>query len=80
MDKLAEEFRKAHLERQELLQQWEGTINQMKRRDAEIDASADVSIYTYMFNKRKENLFSNSKKYIEHATPYVAQYCIAIPV
>lgn len=38
LDKTAEEFRKAHNERQELIRQWEATIEQMQRRDNEMDA------------------------------------------
>ncbi|XP_068137178.1 coiled-coil domain-containing protein 39 [Hyperolius riggenbachi] len=37
LDKAAEDFRKAHSERQRLIQQWEYTIDQMQKRDSEID-------------------------------------------
>jgi chromosome segregation ATPase len=43
LDKTAMEFRKAHVEREELIQQWEHTIDQMKRRDADMDRCAAVS-------------------------------------
>uniref|UniRef100_A0A4W4FWL8 Coiled-coil domain-containing protein 39 n=1 Tax=Electrophorus electricus TaxID=8005 RepID=A0A4W4FWL8_ELEEL len=36
LDKIAETFRQAHAERQELLRQWESTIEQMRRRDQEM--------------------------------------------
>uniref|UniRef100_A0AAY5EDY0 Coiled-coil domain-containing protein 39 n=1 Tax=Electrophorus electricus TaxID=8005 RepID=A0AAY5EDY0_ELEEL len=39
LDKIAETFRQAHAERQELLRQWESTIEQMRRRDQEIGNS-----------------------------------------
>ena len=42
LDKIAEEFRKAHAERQELIAQWEQTIELMQCRDNEMDASAAV--------------------------------------
>lgn len=45
LDKTAEEFRKAHSERQELLRQWENTIEQMQKRDREMDQLAVVSIF-----------------------------------
>lgn len=40
LDKTAEDFRKAHSDRQELIQQWEHTIEQMQRRDKEMDILA----------------------------------------
>lgn len=43
LDKTAEEFRSAHEEREVLIQQWEQIIDQMKRRDQEMDKSAGVS-------------------------------------
>ena len=44
LDKTAEEFRKAHAERQDLIAQWENTIDQMQRRDQEMDMLAGVSL------------------------------------
>lgn len=46
LDKTAEDFRKAHQERQELIRQWENTIEQMQRRDKEMDLLAAVSSQT----------------------------------
>ena len=45
LDKTAEDFRKAHQERQELIRQWENTIEQMQRRDKEMDLLAAVSVH-----------------------------------
>lgn len=42
LDKTAEEFRSAHEEREVLIQQWEQIIDQMKRRDQEMDKCAGV--------------------------------------
>ena len=44
LDKTAEEFRAAHKERQNLIEQWESTIQQMHRRDAEVDLLAGVNM------------------------------------
>ena len=43
LDKTAEEFRKAHSDRRQLIDQWEHTIEQMQRRDNEMDLLAVVS-------------------------------------
>jgi len=43
LDKTAEDFRRAHMERQDLIEQWEHTIEQMQRRDSEMDLLAAVS-------------------------------------
>eukprot|EP00795_Rhopilema_esculentum_P016358 gene16358-7752_t len=40
LDKTAEAFRKSHAERQELLRQWEATIQQMQKRDQDMDLAA----------------------------------------
>ena len=43
LDKTATSFRQAHSAREELIQQWEHTIDQMKRRDADVDRCAAVA-------------------------------------
>lgn len=40
LDKTAEEFRKTHKERQDLIRQWENIIDQMQKRDNQIEKSA----------------------------------------
>jgi hypothetical protein len=45
LEKTAEDFRKAHKERQELIKQWEIIIEQMQKRDTEIDGAAQVLNY-----------------------------------
>jgi len=42
LDKTADEFRKTHRERQELIKQWETIIDQMQKRDSQIEQSAQV--------------------------------------
>ncbi len=44
MEKTAEDFRRAHKERQELIKQWEVIIEQMQKRDTEIDGAAQVAV------------------------------------
>ena len=55
LDKTAEEFRKAHVERQNLIGQWEQTIELMKRRDKEIN---DLSIH---LSETKNFVFENEQ-------------------
>ncbi|XP_075717782.1 coiled-coil domain-containing protein 39 [Rhinoderma darwinii] len=50
LDKTAEDFRKAHSERQQLIQQWENTIDQLQKRDREIDQ------YTLQLTQVKKEL------------------------
>ena len=51
LDKTAEDFRKAHQERQNLIEQWEHTIEQMQRRDKEMDLLAAVSLFLiFLYN------------------------------
>ena len=49
LDKTAEEFRKIHAERQNLLEQWENTIEQMQRRDRDMDQLAVVCIKDILY-------------------------------
>ena len=44
LDKTAEEFRKTHKERRDLIKQWETIIDQMQKRDNQIEASAQVNL------------------------------------
>lgn len=42
LDRTAEDFRRAHQERQEVIKQWENAIQQMQKRDEQIDHCALV--------------------------------------
>ena len=42
LDKTAEQFRKTHHERQEYIRQWEQIIDQMQKRDNQIESAAQV--------------------------------------
>lgn len=57
LDKTAEDFRKAHQERQELIRQWENTIEQMQRRDKEMDLlAAQLARVKAEVRKREESI------------------------
>jgi hypothetical protein len=51
LDKTAEEFRKTHKDRQDLIRQWEAIIDQMQKRDNQIEKSAQVC-----FSNRKSKI------------------------
>lgn len=44
LDKTAEDFRRVHWERQEVIRQWENAIQQMQKRDQQIDHCALVKL------------------------------------
>lgn len=44
LDKTAEDFRRVHQERQEVIRQWENAIQQMQKRDQQIDHCALVKV------------------------------------
>jgi len=44
LDKTAEDFRRVHQERQEVIRQWENAIQQMQKRDQQIDHCALVKL------------------------------------
>ena len=68
LDKTAEEFRKAHSERQTLIGQWEQTIELMKRRDKEINelsihlAEAKNSVYENEQLVKEKETFSQQEQ------------------
>jgi UDP-glucose:O-linked fucose beta-1,3-glucosyltransferase len=43
LDKTAECFRRAHQERETLIEQWEQTIQQMRKRDQDMERCTNVS-------------------------------------
>lgn len=45
LDKTAESFRAAHQEREQLIDQWEQTIHQMRKRDLDMDKCSSVRDY-----------------------------------
>uniref|UniRef100_A0A8D2B0R3 Coiled-coil domain-containing protein 39 n=1 Tax=Sciurus vulgaris TaxID=55149 RepID=A0A8D2B0R3_SCIVU len=74
LDKAAQDFRKIHDERQELIQQWENTIEQMQRRDQDIDNCALALIKVKQETREKENLVKEKIKFLESEIGNNAEY------
>ncbi|XP_012592440.1 coiled-coil domain-containing protein 39 [Microcebus murinus] len=66
LDKAAQDFRKIHDERQELIKQWENTIEQMQKRDQDIDNCALTLAKTKQETREKENLIKEKIKFLEN--------------
>uniref|UniRef100_A0A2K5TYN2 Coiled-coil domain-containing protein 39 n=1 Tax=Macaca fascicularis TaxID=9541 RepID=A0A2K5TYN2_MACFA len=56
LDKAAQDFCKIHNERQELIKQWENTIEQMRKRDGDIDNSALLDSLKATVNRTSSDL------------------------
>nr|KAF6477240.1 coiled-coil domain containing 39 [Molossus molossus] len=65
LDKAAQDFRKIHNERQELIKQWESTIEQMQKRDQDIDNCALVLAKLKQETREKESLVKEKIKFLE---------------
>ncbi|XP_003794344.1 coiled-coil domain-containing protein 39 [Otolemur garnettii] len=74
LDKAAQDFRKIHTERQELIQQWENTIEQMQKRDHDIDSCALALARTKQETREKENLVKEKIKFLENEIGNNAEY------
>ncbi|OQS02824.1 flagella associated protein [Thraustotheca clavata] len=61
LDKTAEEFRIMHEERQKLVNQWQDTIEAMKRRDAEIAAASEQFAAKKMNVEEKKDALNEHK-------------------
>ncbi|XP_032195930.1 coiled-coil domain-containing protein 39 [Mustela erminea] len=66
LDKAAQDFRKIHNERQELIKQWENTIEQMQKRDRDIDNGALALTRIKQEIREKENLVKEKIKFLEN--------------
>ncbi|KAI4882834.1 hypothetical protein NFI96_020473, partial [Prochilodus magdalenae] len=64
LDKTAETFRQAHMERQELIRQWENTIEQMRRRDQEMQQSALMLAEVNQMIREREALIKEKKNFL----------------
>jgi len=66
LDKTAEEFRKAHAERQELISQWEQTIDQMQKRDTEMDLLASQLARVKAEVRQREETIKEKQQFLEN--------------
>ncbi|XP_036453610.1 LOW QUALITY PROTEIN: coiled-coil domain-containing protein 39 [Colossoma macropomum] len=64
LDKTAETFRQAHMERQELIRQWENTIEQMRRRDQEMQQCALMLAEVNQMTREREALIKEKKNFL----------------
>ncbi|EDM01225.1 coiled-coil domain containing 39 (predicted), isoform CRA_b [Rattus norvegicus] len=74
LDKAAQDFRKIHVERQELIQQWENTIEQMQRRDQEIDNCALALARIKQEAREKEGVVREKIKFLENEVGNNVEY------
>ncbi|XP_049737686.1 coiled-coil domain-containing protein 39 isoform X1 [Elephas maximus indicus] len=74
LDKAAQDFRKIHNERQELIKQWENTIQQMQKRDRDIDNCAMALSRIKQETREKENLVKEKIKFLESEIGNNAEY------
>ncbi|XP_071950306.1 coiled-coil domain-containing protein 39-like [Antedon mediterranea] len=66
LDKTAEEFRKAHQDRTELIRQWEATIDQMQRRDREMDQLANELAQVKADVRAHEETVAEKQQFLEN--------------
>ncbi|CAH1781534.1 unnamed protein product [Owenia fusiformis] len=66
LDKTAEEFRKAHAERQELIKQWEYTIEQMQKRDKEMDLLASQLARVKAEVRQREDMIKEKQQFLDN--------------
>ncbi|XP_007518295.1 coiled-coil domain-containing protein 39 [Erinaceus europaeus] len=74
LDKAAQDFRKIHNERQELIKQWENTIEQMQKRDRDIDNCALELARVKQETREKELLVKEKIKFLEDEVGNNAEY------
>ncbi|XP_039256465.2 coiled-coil domain-containing protein 39-like [Styela clava] len=66
LDKTAEEFRKSHSTRLDLIRQWEITIEQMQRRDREMDQAAVELARTKEDIRLREQIIAEKQLFLEN--------------
>ncbi|BFZ06218.1 hypothetical protein BsWGS_09257 [Bradybaena similaris] len=66
LDKTAEDFRRAHIEREELLSQWENIVEQMQRRDQEMDLLAAKLATAKQTIRNNNDVISEKLLFLDH--------------
>ncbi|KAM9039458.1 coiled-coil domain-containing protein 39 isoform 1-T1 [Sarcophilus harrisii] len=74
LDKAAQDFQRVHRERQELIRQWENTIEQMQKRDKDIDHCALLLAKAKQELRSKESMVKEKIKFLENETENNAEY------
>ncbi|XP_014795337.1 PREDICTED: coiled-coil domain-containing protein 39 [Calidris pugnax] len=68
LDKTAEDFRRVHQERQEVIRQWENAIQQMQKRDEQIDHCALLIAEIKQEIRKKENMLKEKTSFLVNET------------
>lgn len=68
LDKIAHDFRRSHSERQELIRQWQNTIEQMQRRDQDMDKCALILAEVKQEIREKEALINEKVQFLKNET------------
>ncbi|CAG5119054.1 unnamed protein product, partial [Candidula unifasciata] len=66
LDKIADDFRRAHIEREELLSQWENTVEQMQKRDHEMDLLASKLAVSKQTVRLNNHTIQEKLLFLEH--------------
>ncbi|XP_062849887.1 coiled-coil domain-containing protein 39 isoform X2 [Trichomycterus rosablanca] len=64
LDKTVETFRQAHVERQELISQWENTIEQMRKRDQDLQQSALLLAEVKQVIRERQTLVKEKQSFL----------------
>ncbi|KAM6358075.1 coiled-coil domain-containing protein 39 [Alca torda] len=74
LDKTAEDFRRVHQERQEVLRQWENAIQQMQKRDQQIDHCALLIAEIKQEIRKKETVLKEKTSFLVNETVNNMEY------
>ncbi|NXN58352.1 CCD39 protein, partial [Rynchops niger] len=74
LDKAAEDFRRVHQERQEVLRQWENAIQQMQKRDQQIDHCALLIAEIKQEIRKKEIVLKEKTSFLVNETVNNMEY------